>query len=532
MRWLLLIVPALALAASPEFQLERTPVMGGAELLTVFSNVPGKDRPVPLVAVLRDTLGDKDSSNDRLRYIWTLTAAEPTILQHAAAALPFFYFRPGPGGNGGKTPRAVIDLADTASGVWDAIAQQIVQVAAIDSNGALIRASTRRYRSNLVDRRRVHLREGLAVLSKLEAMPETRDIFSEDEMVEIQTRLSLAGQTMGGLMTAAKLPDAYYAQRTRDAETRGHNWELLRQRAEANGLYFDPLGIDGEPTHALLWIAREDTMQPKRRFEGKFLGIANPFKDSKLSEWNEVSVWRYFDADGREVDADTPGAVKRELIPLALYGLDYPKVPLLLIDFRRTHSAKRREIIAQATVDAVNGVIGYSKWGNWPYMAGSFAFNFARTRTGAATNAQLRLRSYSDVRRWLALDSTLPHDLRVDMQKRLEVMGVNPLEESAFNQMTVAQRQYDALQDYAANPDGLAARLDRDRAAELTAAQHGTSARVGFTLARIATFGLYKHRESYAGDDLILALDRVRRQQREALPPVSLPTAPVYAAGN
>jgi len=29
---------------------------------------------------------------------------------------------------------------------------------------------------------------------------------------------------------------------TQTEETLGHNWELLRQRAEANGLYFDPIG--------------------------------------------------------------------------------------------------------------------------------------------------------------------------------------------------------------------------------------------------------------------------------------------------
>ena len=42
MRWLLLFLPALAFAASPDFRLERTPVSGGAELLTIFATVPAR----------------------------------------------------------------------------------------------------------------------------------------------------------------------------------------------------------------------------------------------------------------------------------------------------------------------------------------------------------------------------------------------------------------------------------------------------------------------------------------------------------
>jgi hypothetical protein len=358
-------------------------------------------------------------------------------------------------------------------------------------------------------------------------MPETRDVLSDADLVEIQTRLSLAGQTMGGLVTAAKLPDAYYTQRTRDAETRAHNWELLRQRAEANGLYFDPLGPAAEPTHALLWIAREDTLKPGHRFSAKFLDIANPFNDYRLGVWKDVTITRYFDANDREVDAGTPGATARELIPLALYGLDYPKVPLLLIDFRDTQSPKRREMIAHAATDIIVGLIGYSKWGNWPYMAGSWALDFTRTRRGAATNGRARLQSYSEVRRWLTLDHSLPSELRVSLQKRLEIMGVNPLEESVFDQMDIARRQYEKLQAYAADPKGISARLDRDRAAELTAAQHGPAARVGFALARVATLGIFKHREPEQGDALLAALDHIRRQRKEAVP-----STVIYAAGN
>ena len=255
-RWAALIFPVVALAATPDvrppdFRVERQPVANGAELLTIFSSLPENTGEIPLVSVLRDTLGDNDPNNDRLRYIWVLTSARPTVLQHTAAFIPFFYWRP--------------DLGNTSKVVWNAPAQSVVQAAAIDSNGALIRASTRRYRANLADQRQVNLMEGLTIVSQLEEMPEAEALFSVPELLEIQARLALAGKTLGGLVTTERLPEAYLKNRTQTSETRGHNWELLRQRAESNGLYFEPLGFAQSRTHALLWIAREAGQERQAR---------------------------------------------------------------------------------------------------------------------------------------------------------------------------------------------------------------------------------------------------------------------------
>jgi hypothetical protein len=496
---------------------ERQPVANGAELLTVFSSLPDSAGEIPLVSVLRDSLGDNDPDNDRLRYVWVLTSARPTVLQHAAAFVPFFYWRPDLGKNMDRKPAAALDLGNTSKVVWNALAQSLVQAAAIDSNGALIRASTRRYRANLADQRQVNLMEGLTVISQLEETPDAKALLSEPELLEMQARLALGGKTLGGLVTTERLPEAYYKNRVQTEETRGHNWELLRQRAEANGLYFDPLGFARSRTHALLWIVREDLVpngQP-HKWDGRFLGIADPFNDSRLKNWTGYTEKRYFDQSGLLVDADTPGATSRELIPLALYALEYPKVPLLLADFRDTHKPKRREMLSLATGDAVSGVLGISKWGNWPYLAGSMAWNFVRSRHGDPNNRAARLKAYSQVRRWLTLDGSIDPELRADLQRRLEILGVNPLEESVFEETEIAERQYNALLRYAADPNGLPARLDRDRNTEMAARRHGVPARTGLRLAKWSTLGIYSHRELNDRTSLAAAVSRERRAERQ-----------------
>jgi hypothetical protein len=501
MRWWVLLLPAVALAATPEFRVESLPVAGGAELLTVFGRVPdakpGFSPELPLLSVLRDTLGDDDPANDRLRYVWVLTSARPTLLQRAAGALPFFYWRADFIKDADRRPAPVLDLGATSRNVFDSLAGSLTQVLAFDPTGAWIRSSTRSYRNNLADHRRVHLLEGLAVLSRLEDLPEVKTILSEPELLEMETRLTLAGKTLGGLVSADHLPAAYIKERTRSEEMRGHNWELLRQHAEANGLYFEPFGINGSSTHALLWIAREDIPQDDaraRKFDGQFLGISDPYRDTRLRNWTGYHQIR----DGKD------------MIPLALYALEYPKVPLLLVDFRDSHSTKRREMIRHAATDTVSGVLGISKFGNWPFLVGSFGFNFVTVRHGATNDRAARLKAYSEVREWLALDGNIDPELREEMQKSLEIMGVNPMDASIADEAVIARKQYAALVRYAEDPHGLPERVAHDRETELTADHHKMPARVGFHLATIATLGMYNHREKYQ-DTLIAQLDLERR---------------------
>ena len=469
-----LIFASLAPAAVPRFRLECVPVAGGAELITVFGSEQNTE--IPLLSVLRDTLGDENPDHDRLRYVWVLTSSRPTLVQRAAGSLPFFYWRPQNSHDADRTPAPVLDLGSPARPVFHSLAGEMTQLLALDPEGMLVRTSTRSYRNNLDDHRRLHILEGLAVVSRLEDDPAARDFFSEAELVEIETRLMLAGHTLGGLVSNSRLDEAYFKQRATTEERRGHNWELLRQRAEANGLYFEPFGADGSSTHALLWIASADVTL-SRKFDAQFLGISNPYRDLRLINWTGY----------REVREG------REMIPLALYALDYPKVPLLLVDFRDTHRPKRREMIRHAATDTVSGVLGISKFGNWPYLFGSIAFNFVRVRHGATNDRNARLQAYAEVREWLAFDDSTDPQLRLALQKRLEIMGVNPMEESIAGEVRIARRQYDQLLRYAEDPNGLPARVARDRASEFFADRHGVGARFGFTLAHAATFGIVKH---------------------------------------
>jgi hypothetical protein len=73
----------------PSYRVEREPVADGAELVTIFGRLHNpasgsQDLDVPLVSVLRDSLGDSDPANDRLRKVWILTSTRPTPWQRAA----------------------------------------------------------------------------------------------------------------------------------------------------------------------------------------------------------------------------------------------------------------------------------------------------------------------------------------------------------------------------------------------------------------------------------------------------------------
>jgi hypothetical protein len=480
---------------------ESQPVAGGAELVTVFARLnaaapaSSQDLDVPLLAVLRDSLGDNDPDNDRLRSVWILTSTRPTVWQRAASALSFGYFRAGSKRHAGRVPAPAIDLAAPSKSVYSNLLGDGLQAMELDPLGMAVRSTTRTYRTNSDDYSKLQVFQALVTLDNYALgnpafQASGQSSLTDSQLREIYSRLSLSTRTFGGLVREQYLSRYYDKETSRLQQTRGHNWELLRQRAELNGLYFEPMAIaSGSPSEALLWIARSDLdTSAGRHFDGQFLSIANPWTDARLMHWTGYSQLRYFDSDNRPVPKDTPGAHPVEMIPLALYSLNYPRVPLLLADFRHSLSPKRREMVSQGVTGLVTGVFGITRFGNPSFFAADSIWTFVRGRHGAAVNRTARLQAYSSARQFLAMDSSLDPGLKIELQRRLDHLALNPRENETSHEATLAREQYAALLKYSDSPGG-EAKLDRDRRRELESYTHSPAFRVFAGFGHIFTRG-------------------------------------------
>lgn len=492
-------------AADDIFRLERVPVDGGAELITIMAKLDGLEPSspqagewVPLVTVLRDTLGDVNAENDRLRYVWPLTYTRPSLKQRVSGAVPFLYSRVGNKNRASqKAPPPVLDLAASDHEVWNKIFWTALQSLLIDPVGVAVKASTRSYERNIGDYRKSHVIRALSVLSLYQAV-EGPPAFSESELSEIQARLRLTDKTFGGLVGDLNLQRYNEGQITAARDIRGHNWELLRQRAEAESLIFEPLQMpDGSATHALLWVAKSDlAANQSRRYDNRFLNIANPWTDKRLLNWQGYSETRFADATDQPVAADTPGARATELIPLALYGLDNPRIPMVLVDFRDGLNPKKREMSRRALQDVTRNILSLSPFGDPAYFLGRTVLDFVTGKRGIDMNQPSRLRTYSQLKLLLSLNQSLDPELREQIGSRLEKVSLNPMENDLQTEAKVANEQYAALLAYAKQPDGLPRKLNQDRRAEMVKLEHGRAEQIMFRLANILSFGKYTHRES------------------------------------
>jgi len=475
-------------------------VAGGAELVTVFARLNAAATPgsqnldVPLLAVLRDSLGGDDPDNDRLRSVWILTSTPPTVWQRAASALSFGYFRAGSKRHAGRVPSPAIDLAAPSKSVYSNLLGDSLQALELDPLGMAVRSTTRTYRTNSDDYSKLQVFQALVTLDNLaldhSALESGESALTDGQLREIHSRLSLSTRTFGGLVREQHLSKYYDQEASRLQQTRGHNWELLRQRAELNGLFFEPLAIaSGSPSEALLWIARSDLeTHADRHFDGQFLGIADPWTDARLTHWTGYSQLRYLDSENRPISEDTPNAHPVEMIPLALYSLDYPRVPLLLVDFRHSLNPKRREMVSQGATGLITGVFGITRFGNPSFFAADFLWTFVRGRHGAAVNRTARLQAYSGARQFLAMDSSLDPGFKAELQRQLDHLALNPRENETAREATLAREQYAALLQYANSPQG-AAKLERDRRKELESYTRSPAYRVFAGLGRIFTRG-------------------------------------------
>jgi hypothetical protein len=507
-----------------DFRMEVLPVGGEAELLTIFGRLgsahaegAGKtsQAELPLVTILRDTLGDRDPENDRLRYVWTHSYVRPGALQRIASAVPFLYARVGGKGRTASDgpPPPVLDLSAAEGDVWNRVMWLALQNLLFNPYGVVVKSAASAFDRNARAYRQAHVVRALAILALYEAESGAAPAFTPTELQEIQSRLMLTDKFFGGIVDDAYLERYYRNQTFTWRDVRGHNWELLRQRAEEEGLYFEPLAMPGgETLHAMLWASRDDIMRRRgRKFSGRFLNVSSPWGDGDLARWRGHTETRYFDSENRPVSAEEPGARPVELIPLALYGLEHPKIPILLVDFRAGGNPKRREMSRRIIEDLARNVLALSKFGDLHYFLGRTVLDTVTGRRGIDFNQPTRMRAYSQLKLLLSLGSSLEPELRTEIERRVERVSINPLENETGDEMRLARAQYAALVRYATRADGLAAKIERDRRAELVPLEHGRTGRTLLRLANIFSLGLYRHREGGSDDAVRGRLDAGRK---------------------
>ncbi|HEU0251931.1 MAG TPA: hypothetical protein VFR12_02790 [Pyrinomonadaceae bacterium] len=501
------------------FRVERLTIGNGGELLTIWGRVidgsetassigssqagaPIQTEEIPLLSVLRDTLGDTVDENDVLREVWVHTYVRPRLAQRAAALVPFLYkgLRVEHQTSLTAAPPAIIDLSDTGQRVWRQLFVSALTNVLIDH--PLLKTSVHNYQRNVSDYRMSNLMRALTVLSLYGSQPQSDSLFSEAELVQMQSQLALTEKTFGGLVDRIHFPSVHEKQKAALRDTRGHNWELLRQQAEASGLYFEPLSLsDKTVTHVLLWVPADGLMKKDstdQPFEGRFLNIKNPWRDKRLRRWKGYTETKYFNLENQPVsggDPTGPDTRAVTMIPLALYGLDFEKIPALLIDFRDSANPRRRELSGRLINDITRDVLSISRFGNLYYFLAHATLEFVINRRGIDINQPSRLRSAAELKLLLSFNPSISNGLREQLRNGLERLSVNPLENGDKAERELAFAQYRALRAYALRPNGLAARLERQRCSEATKFVHrGLNAKL-VRLVNIVTLGHYTHRE-------------------------------------
>jgi hypothetical protein len=183
--------------------------------------------------------------------------------------------------------------------------------------------------------------------------------------------------------------------------------------------------------------------------------------------------------------------------------------------------------------DVTRNVLSVSKFGSLPYFLGRTVFDFVTGRRGIDINQPSRVQTYSQLKLLLALNDSMEPELRNEVSGRLEKLSLNPFENDINAEANIALEQYAALMAFAKNPEGLAAKIDRDRRAEMTPLEHGSKARIAFQVLHVLTFGRYVHREEPAVD-MEDRLDIARRLQYHTkfLQQVAKSTADVDITSN
>ena len=241
-------------AASVRF--EVLPVDNGAELLTLFftehPDSNGVEAEVPLISVLRDTLGSSDPDVHRLRYVWVHTYAAPGLKQRVAAATPFVYSRFGNTGTSKiGVPSPVMDLSVEEDRLWKNIWGVALKGAIFDPKIYLIETAVQTYRENRSLYLQMQFARAATAIDMDDAFSELA-VLSDSERRQLQQRFAERNNGLATLLNHSQLERLYMKGMIAMRQECARNWELLRQRAESEGLYFEPLLLpDGTATHAI-----------------------------------------------------------------------------------------------------------------------------------------------------------------------------------------------------------------------------------------------------------------------------------------
>lgn len=516
--------PRLAMSNLPEAHVQfyfwkPSPVAGTAQLLTLFcrscQTSNGETADVPLVAVLRDTLGDDNPDNDRVASIWLLTYSRPNVGRKLLSAVPFFFWRAG-GGSTEASSRDVkpfFDLTQPQHPVMSELGRDLLQWAAFDPLGMPVRATSRAYRTNAVDYERLHLEEAVSYLRDAPVSDDSA-MLTRTQLNTLIARLELRKRLLGGLVPARRAEKVGEESRYEEERIRSRNWEMLRQCAEKTGLLFEPISLAGaRGQYAILWMPVDESFHPAGTSLGpvwKLLNIHNPWTDDRLKDSNTPVYTRVLDDNGSFVPVGEPGARAVRVTPLAAYGLDYPKLPLLLVDFRDKLHVRWHEMTQRSINEITAGIIGISHFTNWYYYVAADLYDFVISRHGGAMNQAARLDSYARFRSQLALDRDLDPELRRDMQRRVDYLAINPLEAAPAREMEAARARYAQLLDKSQENGALVERLQKQRRAELAAFGETRHSSILQNLLHASTLGLYTHRVKQDPENLA-ELDRDRR---------------------
>ena len=501
-----------------------TPVGNSAQMLTLFfrehrGQSAEAEGGLPVVSVLRDTLGDADPENDRLVYAWLLSYTSLNTGQKVLSAVPFFYWRLGEGSKsiGSRDTSALLNLSAPEHTVLPNIARTLFQWTTLDPMGMPVRAVTRSYRANQVDNERFHIQEAITFLENA-PVSDSQLGLTAAQLHTLIARLELRKELLGGLVTD-KAAASYGEQSELEHERiRSRNWELMRQCAEKTGLYFQSLDLAGaQDEYAILWYpvnGKPPQTGTSLAAIWKLLNIGDPWADTRIRDWKGATYARAVDASGSLLAAEQSGVAEIQMVPLAVYSLTYPKQPLLLIDFRDKLHVRRHEMTQRSINQITAGLIGLSHFTNWYYYLGADLYDFVVARHGRAMDAAARLDCYAEFRANLFLDDRLPSELRDDLQRHVTSLSINPLGATPDRDFQVAKSRYAVLQANSEAGGAITKRLDKERRAELPRYTESPKARVGEAVLHTLSFGVYTHRSREA-ETTLAALDMYRRAESQ-----------------